>query len=652
VPDSSNVADVTGQGPGHEIFSSKENRWKLALGALGVVYGDIGTSPLYALRECFNGPHAIPLSNNSIFGILSVVFWVLIIIISIKYMIFVLRADNHGEGGILALTALACPKRLREHSVFLLGLGVFGAALLYGDGVITPAISVLSAVEGLELATPVFRPFVIPITIGILIGLFTVQKHGTDRIGAIFGPVMLVWFFVIGILGVGGIIANPSIMKAFNPIYALEFFAHHQLQAYFVMGSLFLVVTGGEALYADIGHFGKKPVQHAWFAIVLPGLILNYFGQGALLLNHPEMTKNPFYLLAPNSLLYPLVGLSTIATVIASQALISGVFSLTSQAINLGFSPRLQIIQTSSREIGQVYLPLMNWALLVGTILLVLIFESSSGLAAAYGVSVSATMVITTTLLFFVARRVWKWRLWTALVLLSGFLIVDLIFLSANVIKIGQGGYVPLLIGLVIFICMMTWRKGKQILSDRLRDSSQSLQAFLRQAFSGKLARVPGVAVFMVHDLDMAPPALIHNVKHNKVIHEIVIILSIRITEVPSVSQRERIELKLVDTDIVALGGKEQSIIQAIARYGFMDSPDIVEVIELLKDRGLPIELDQATFFLARNTLIATHRADIPGMMRWREHLFTFMARNAERATDFFHIPPSQAIEVGIQVEI
>ena len=611
----------------------------IAVAALGVVYGDIGTSPLYALRECFTGPHGVPINEVSVLGILSLVFWVLIITISIKYMLFVLRADNRGEGGILALTALACPRKAVKKSVWLMGIGVFGAALLYGDGVITPAISVLSAVEGLNLATPFFKPYIIPITCGILACFFAVQKHGTGRIGAVFGPVMLVWFFTLAALGVIGICDNPMVLKAVNPMYALDFIIYHKMESYFVMGSLFLVVTGGEALYADMGHFGKKPIQWAWFTVALPALILNYFGQGAHLLLNPETADNPFYNLAPPILLYPLIILSTFATIIASQALISGVYSLTQQAIHLGLCPRLQIVHTSSKEIGQIYIPQVNWAIFLGTIWLVIVFKSSSGLAAAYGISVSATMVITTVLMYVVARKIWGWSLLAAAPLMAGFLVIDFVFLSANAIKISQGGYVTILIGIATYTLMVTWRRGREILAERLRNSVIQMSEFLQQIHNAKLARVPGVAIFMVGDPMTTPPALIHNVKHNKVIHETVLILTILTKDIPVIPASERLRVEKI----------EEHFYRIIAVYGFMDQPDVMEVIAGLKDRGLKVPTSEITFFLGRENVIATDR---PGMAIWREHIFSYMQRNAQRATAYFNIPADQVVELGIQIEL
>ena len=624
---------------GHQHGHGKSNIWALSLTALGVVDGDIGTSPLYALKECFNGPHGIEISTQTVFGVLSLVFWALVIVISIKYMAFVLRADNRGEGGILALTSLACPQKLANSPYLLLGLGIFGASLLYGDGVITPAITVLSAIEGLTVATHLFEPWVVPIAIVILVTLFYFQNHGTARIGAVFGPVMMLWFTVLAALGINGILQYPAILGSLNPYYAFDFFIHHKLEAYFVMGAVFLAVTGGEALYADMGHFGKNPIRRAWFIVVLPGLMLNYLGQGAMLITNPATKENPFYLMAPSWMLYPLVVLATLASVIASQALISGVFSLSRQAIQLGLSPRMQIIHTSRKEIGQIYLPQMNWALLIGCIYLVITFKSSSGLAAAYGFSVATDMVITTILMFVVARKVWGWNLALAVPVMLFFLVVDLIFFSANIIKIPQGGYVPLIIGTVIFTLMSTWRRGRQILAERLRNSVIHLDKFLKQIQVAGYARVPGAAVYMVGDPATTPPAMVHNVKHNKVVHELVVILTLITKEIPTVAGPERVKIERI----------EESIYRVIAKYGFTETPDVMEIMKLLSEAGVPIEVDKTTFFLGRETLIASEN---PGMAIWREHLFSFMSRNAQRATAFFNIPANQVIEVGIQVEI
>jgi KUP system potassium uptake protein len=619
---------------------------QMALAALGVVYGDIGTSPLYALRECFHGDR-IAVNSANVLGILSLILWVLILCIGVKYMVFVLRADNRGEGGILALTALACPARLRNRKWLLFGLGIFGAALLYGDGIITPAISVLSAVEGLKLATDGLTPFVVPITVAILVVLFLQQRHGTGKIGAVFGPIVVCWFVTLGALGVHGILMNPGVLAAINPAYALSFFIENQMEGFFVLGSVFLVVTGGEALYADMGHFGRRPIRLAWWTLVMPGLVLNYFGQGALMLTKPETAMNPFYLLAPSWALYPLIALSTMTTVIASQALISGVFSITKQAIQMGLWPRLQIIHTSSREIGQIYLPQVNAALLIGTVWLVLQFQSSSNLAAAYGISVSGAMVVTTLLMYIVARRQWGWTTWVAVLVCGPLFLMDLAFFGANIIKVHQGGWVPLVIGLAMLFLMLTWREGRKILADRMRKSQPPLAAFWQDA-EERLARktgidcavrVPGVAVFMVGDRETTPPALVHNVKHNKVLHDKIIILTIVSEEVPVVRENEWLEIEKA----------ADRVYRVVAHYGFMETPDVQEIMERIRETGIQFEPRDVTYFVGRETLIASEN---PGMAIWREQVFAFMARNAFRATMFYNIPADQVIEVGMQVEL
>jgi KUP system potassium uptake protein len=612
----------------------------LSLGALGVVYGDIGTSPLYSMRECFHGEHAVPPTHANVLGVLSLIFWALVIIVTLKYHVYVLRADNRGEGGILALMALV-RSALGEKKMgwLLLGLGLFGAALLYGDGMITPAISVLSAVEGLKVATPFFNPYVVPITIGILIGLFLLQRRGTGGIGAIFGPVMLLWFGTIALLGILWMVREPSVLAAINPVHAVRFFARNGHRGFLVLGAVFLVATGGEALYADMGHFGELPIQIDWFSLVAPSLLLNYFGQGALLVRNSQASFNPFYHMAPDWALYPLVVLATVATVIASQAVISGAFSLTRQAVQLGYLPRVAIIHTSSHEIGQIYIPGVNWLLMVATIGLVLGFRSSDRLAAAYGVAVTATMVITTVLAFVVARRLWHWPLAVAGLVTVAFLAVDLAFFGANIVKVADGGWFPLVVGIVVYSLMSTWQKGREQIAAELSRGALPFVDFTTNIRPGSPARVPGAAVFMSRDSVATPTALLHNLKHNKVLHEKVVLLSILNEEFPQVPAKEKVEVE-------DLG---QGFYRIRARYGFMENPSVPEVLELAREKGIDLPPMSSTFFLSRETLIPSNR---PGLARWRERLFGIMARNAVRPTDFFRIPPNRVIELGMQVKL
>lgn len=614
----------------------------LTLAALGIVLGDIGTSPLYAIREAFHGSHSIPATASNVFGVLSLIIWALLLIISVKYLFFVLKADNKGEGGVLALTALAVPPPILSKwpwSRALLYLGLFGSALLFGDGAITPAISILSAVEGLKVATPLFEPYVIPITIGILVALFALQRHGTARIGAIFGPIIFVWFSVIGALGIYGILQNPSVLQALSPIYAINYFVENGFNGFAVLGAVFLVVTGGEALYADMGHFGIKPIQRAWFFVALPGLLLNYFGQGALILTTPAAVENPFYLLAPDWALYFLVTLATMAAIIASQALISGVFSLTRQAVQLGYFPRVRIIHTSSHEIGQIYIPPINWALFILTVWLVLTFKSSSSLASAYGIAISLTMVIVTILVSLVAFRKWRWGLPAIAAFFAVFMTVDLFFLAANLTKVVDGGWFPLVVASVIFTLMTTWKKGRRILSARLELKSIPMDQFLEKIEVEPISKTAGVAIFMSSSAEGAPPALLHNVKHNKVLHTRNVIITVAYEEVPHIAQFERVE-------ILNLG---KDFFRVRCRYGFMDTPDIQDILTCCEQKGLHIALNDSTFFLGRETIIPSAQ---PGMAIWREHLFSFMSKNAIRATAYFNIPPEQVMEVGIQVEM
>ena len=614
----------------------------LSLTALGVVYGDIGTSPLYALRECFHGPHAIAATPANVLGVLSLIFWSLAFVISLKYLAVVLRADNRGEGGILALMALIQRGRVVRgtRSRWLVPmLGLFGAALLYGDGAITPAISVLSATEGLQVATPVFEPYVLPLTVLILVALFFIQQRGTARVGAVFGPVMVVWFFVLAGLGLAHISNAPGVLVAISPSHAAEFFARNRDRGFLVLGSVFLVVTGGEALYADMGHFGRRPIRLAWFGFVLPALLLNYFGQGALLLSAPQAAVNPFYRMAPGWALYPLIVLATAATIIASQAVISGAFSLARQAVQLGFSPRIQVEHTSSAEIGQIYVPTVNWALMLCTVGLVLGFRSSSAMAGAYGVAVTSTMVITTVLLYILSREVWGWGRPWAVTLTTFFLTFDLAFFGANALKIPQGGWVPLMIAGGALLLMSTWKRGREILVQRLREKSVPFDLLLGDLIAEPPIRVPGSAVFLTGAPDGTPPALVHNLAHNKVLHDQVVLLTMVTDEIPHVPTRERVQ-------VASLG---HGFYRVTARYGFMQDPDVLEVLADCRAGGLNLRLAATTFFLGRETLIPTDR---PGMARWRANIFSFMSRNALRATAFFRLPPDQVFEVGAQVEL
>jgi len=613
-----------------------------SLAALGIVYGDIGTSPLYALRECFSREHGIPPSPDNVLGVVSLIFWSLILVISVKYLALVLRAENRGEGGILVLMCLVRPDdRPREFSRWLLvALGLFGAALLYGDGMITPAISVLSAVEGLGVATPLFRPAIVPITIAILVGLFLFQQSGTGRIGALFGPVTLIWFAALAALGVAGILREPAVLAALDPLRGVRFFVANRGDAFLVLGAIFLVVTGGEALYADMGHFGPRPIRFGWFVLVLPALVLNYMGQGALLLAEPAAADNPFYRLVPVWGLVPMVGLATAATIIASQAVISGAFSLTRQAVHFGYSPRLAIEHTSPSEIGQIYIPGINWILMVAAIGLVLGFGSSGDLASAYGVAVSTTMAITTVLFYVVARERWHWRRWFLVPLAAFFLVIDLAFFASNIVKVPQGGWFPLVVAALVFTLMTTWRRGRQILAQRVRTTGFPIETFLANLPNEKVERVPGTAIFLTGNPAGTPPALLHNLKHNRVLHERVVLLHVTTEDVPTVLPVERVEIE-------ELG---QGFYSMVARYGFMESPDIPRVLERAAQMGLPCELLETSFFLSSETLIATQEK--PGMAVWRERLFALLARNAQRATAYFRLPPNRVIELGTQIEL
>jgi len=628
------------QNPAH--IKHSRNTLVLAFSALGVVFGDIGTSPLYALRECFSEAHGIPLEPANILGVMSLIFWTIMILICGKYMAVVMKADNKGEGGILALMALASGGDHRSSSVrrfIIITLGLFGAALLYGDGVITPAISVLSAVEGLYLLTPAFEPFVIPLTIFVLNAFFLMQRFGTGKIGVVFGPVLLVWFTVLGGLGLNEIIQSPAILEALNPIHAYQFFQTHGFHGFIVLGSVVLVVTGGEALYADMGHFGRRPIRIAWFFVALPALVLNYFGQGALLLDNPEAISNPFYMLAPKWALGPMVILATLATVIASQALVSGIFSLTRQAVQLGFCPRIATIHTSSREIGQIYVPFVNWSLFLGVIWLVLTFKSSSNLAAAYGIAVTGTMVITTILAYEVAIRRWNWGIGKAILIFGGFLIVDLAFFGSNIMKIAHGGWVPVAMAAVIYLLMVTWHKGRKILYDRLKERSVSIEEFCQMILRKPPLRVSGTAIYMAGDPSGIPVPLLHNLKHNKVLHERVAILTIQTKDEPFVPKKDRVIINEIIPNLYRI----------VVYYGFMETPKMKHILEACRQRDIHFNVSETTFVLGRETILPSAT---PGMSLWREKLFAIMSKNAQRPTAFFKIPPNQVIEVGIQVEI
>jgi KUP system potassium uptake protein len=634
---------TTSAGIPHIVRRAPRGRYLfvLSLAALGVVYGDIGTSPLYALRECFHGPHAIAPLPQNILGVLSLIFWALVIVISIKYLVFVLRADNHGEGGILSLTALSTPIKPsgRSEHTFLIMLGIFGAALLYGDGIITPAISVLSAMEGITVATPGLSHFVVPFTIVILVGLFLFQSRGTAKVGKIFGPVMLVWFAALAVLGIAQIVRHPSVLVAINPTYASDFFIQNGWHGFLILGAVFLVVTGGEALYADMGHFGTRPIRLVWFSVVLPGLLLNYFGQGALLLEDAEAAHNPFYRLAPGWALGPMIVLATTAAVIASQAVISGAFSLTMQAVQLGFSPRLKINHTSTREYGQIYIPAVNWALMIGCIAIVLGFRTSSNLAAAYGVAVTSTMVITTVLFYVVARRLWGWNVLIVAPLALFFLIIDVAFFGANIIKVADGGWFPLVLAWAVFTVMTTWKTGRRILNERIQSESRPLEEFLDEIEKHPPRRVPGTAIFMNGNASRTPPALLHNLEHNKVLHKRVLFLTVKTRLLPFVPVEERVETESLGNGFYRLK----------VYYGFMEDPDIPKVLERLQTAGLTYDRTDTTYFLGRETIIA---AKSPGMALWREKLFSVIAHNATSATAYFCLPPDRVVEMGEQIEI
>jgi len=615
----------------------------LALLAIGIVYGDIGTSPLYAVRECFHGAHRVAPDHANVLGVLSLIFWALIIVVTLKYHVYILGFHNRGEGGILALMGLARGIRAQRPGLraTLVVLGVFGASLLYGDGMITPAISVLSAIEGLEVATPFFKPYILPITIGILILLFLFQRRGTARVGSVFGPIVLVWFATIAVLGVRGILWEPSVLSAINPQHAIRFFTTNGVPAFLVLGAVFLATTGGEALYADLGHFGERPIQIDWFCIVGPSLLLNYFGQGALLIRNPEAAHNPFYLLAPDWALYPLVALAAMATVIASQAIISGVFSLTWQAIQLGYLPQMEVVHTSGTAIGQIYLPAVNRAVMVATIALVVGFRSSTNLAAAYGVAVSTTMVITTVLAYFVSRDLLGWSPLTAGVVTAAFLAIDLAFFSANMFKVVAGGWFPLAVAAVVFTLMTTWRRGHQLLIQKVRETSLTSERFLKSLQTQAPVRVPGTAVFLSHLSGHIPDSLLQSLKHYKVLHEQVLILTVAADELSRMDERRRLSIE-------PLG---EGLFRVVGRYGYMEHVDIPALLEGITDERLKrIDPADTAYILGLHRLIL--RKHPRGIAMWRVRVFASMLLNATSASSFFGLPKDRVVEMGAQIEL
>ena len=613
----------------------------LALGALGVVYGDIGTSPLYVMKTVFDPANGLALNAVNIIGIVSLIFWSLMVVVSLKYVTLIMRADNHGEGGIMALLALAAHSvadrpKLRH---LLLISGVFGAALFYGDGVITPAISVLSAVEGLELAVPDLTPYVVQITLAVLVVLFLVQKRGTAGIGAVFGPVMVAWFLVFAVVGAVHVIKAPIILSALNPFSALEFALRHEGLAFVALGSVVLALTGAEALYADMGHFGAGPIRYSWFVFVMPALVLNYLGQGALLLSTPQALENPFFRMFPQWALVPMVLLATIATVIASQAVISGAFSMTKQAVQLGFLPRMRIVHTSEREVGQIYVPALNTALLVAVVIAVIGFRSSTALGAAYGIAVTGTMLITTFLTFYVLRYAWKFGLVASLLATSFFLLVDATFFAANLLKITEGGWFPLLLGAMVFVGMTTWAKGRQLLTASLRSDAVELESFLKSVLLAPPMRAPGTAIFMNAEADLTPTALMHNLKHNSVLHESNVFVTVVNEEIPFVKSEDRVRARLLCESCWAV----------LVRFGFKDEVDIPKALELLESQGVLLEPMRTSYFLSRSTVVPTLGG---GMANWREKLYANMHRNASSTADFLNLPPNRVIELGAQVQI
>lgn len=612
------------------------------MGAIGVVFGDIGTSPLYALKECFNPEHGVPFSDQTVYGILSMLFWAMTLVVSVKYVLFVMRADNNGEGGILALTALAmrASSGSARFTRTLMLLGLLGAAMFYGDAVITPAISVLSAIEGMEIMAPALQAWVLPLALVVLIGLFLLQKHGTHVVGRLFGPIMLLWFVLLGLLGLISVVQSPNILVALNPVYAIEFGFRHTMQAFIVFGSVFLALTGAEALYADMGHFGARPIRFAWFYIAMPCLLLNYFGQGAMLLREPSAVQNPFFLLMPAWAVGPMVVLATAATVIASQAVISGAFSMTAQAVHLGYAPRMKILYTSDVEIGQIYVPVVNYVVLVLVVAVVLAFGKSDNLAAAYGIAVTTTMVLTTGLVTVVMRNAWKWSLPVVACIGAVFLAVDLSFFSANLLKIAAGGWFPLLLGGLIFFLMVTWHTGTQLLKARNVEGGIPLEPFMEGLLRHPPHRVDGTAVYLTPSMDFVPLALLHNLKHNHVLHERVLFIHFRTLAVPYVQPAKRLAIKTIGDNIYA----------AVADFGFKETPAVDEIVKNVGERlGVVFEDMETSFFITRATVVPS---PLPGMAMWREALFAWMQHNSAKPSDFFRIPANRLVELGSKVEI
>ncbi|HTE53135.1 MAG TPA: potassium transporter Kup [Kofleriaceae bacterium] len=613
----------------------------LSLGALGVAFGDIGTSPLYAIRECVYGAHAVPPTAENVYGILSLVSWSLILVVALKYLVFVLRADNHGEGGVLALFAMLTPSQAKAGRglAALLMLGLFGAGLLYGDGVITPVISILGAMEGLGVRVPAFQPAIVPITVGILVLLFMVQRHGTGRIGSAFGVVMLVWFSTLAVTGVRAIMVHPEVVQAINPIWGVRFFLHHGWHAFFLLGAVFLVVTGSEALYADMGHFGRQAIRIGWFTVVMPALLLNYYGQGANLVAHPAAAENPFYALAPGWTLYPMLALATCAAIVASQALISGLFSITRQAMQLGYWPRLRIMHTSADEEGQIYIPEMNYFLMTACIALTIGFGSSTAIVSAYGIAVTGTMIITSCMFWVVSRRLMGWSTPAATLLVGMFLTVEISFFAANAVKIASGGWFPLVMGSVVFSIMTTWRRGRDYLAYKVTTDSLPLEMFLAEVEANKPYRVRGTAVFMTSSASGTPSVLLHYFKHSKVLHEQVVLCTVVAERVPKVKPQRMV-------DAAELG---HGFWKVTARMGFMQDPDVPAIMRQARKEGANIDLSDVSYYLGRETLLTGGGAP---MARWRKVLFSFLSRNARPATQFFHLPPNRVVELGAQIEL